>query len=93
MWATHTAGVRTLDQDRAESAGRARTALGLTLANQVAEGRAVEDLVVEEYRAATREHYKVTRRSDYSDAVDPSRAGDPAQGDVELISGARLGRM
>lgn len=56
MWAGHTSGVRTLDQDRAESADRARIALGLTLANQVVQGRDPDDLIVEEYRAATREH-------------------------------------
>lgn len=93
MWEAHTAGVRTLDQERVESSGRTRTALGLTLANQVADGRAPEDLIVEEYRAATREHHEVARLSDYSATADRAPDGDLARGDVELIRQVRLGRM
>lgn len=93
MWATHTAGVRTLDQERVESADRTRTALGLTLANQVAEGRAPEDLIVEEFRAATLEHNKITRLSDYSDTTDSPATSNLTLGDVEIIRQARPGRM
>lgn len=93
MWANHTAGVRTLDRDRIDSADRARTALGLTLANQVAEGRDPEDLIVEEFRAATLEHNKVSRLSDYSAPADSPASSDLTLGDVELIRQARLGRM
>ena len=93
MWATHTAGARTLDRERVESADRVRTALGLTLANQVAEGRAPEDLIVEEFRAATLEHNKVTRLADYGAALDSPTTCDLTPGDVEIIRQARLGRM
>lgn len=93
MWTNHTAGVRTLNQERVESADRRRTALGLTLANQVAEGRAPEDLIVEEFRAATLEHNKVTRLSDYSTSADSPATSDLTLGDVEMIRQVRLGRM
>ncbi|MGH3971883.1 MAG: hypothetical protein ACRDS9_00935 [Pseudonocardiaceae bacterium] len=93
MWATHTAGARILDRERVESAARARTALGLTLANQVAEGRDPEDLIVEEFRAATLEHNKVARLSDYGATTDSPGPSDLTLGDVEIIRRARLGRM
>lgn len=93
MWDNHAAGVRTLDQERVESADRARTALGLVLANQVADGRDPEDLIVEEFRAATLEHNKVSRLSDYSTPADSPAGSDLTLGDVEVIRQVRLGRM
>ncbi|MGH4002237.1 MAG: hypothetical protein ACRDTJ_32755, partial [Pseudonocardiaceae bacterium] len=83
MWDNHAAGARTLDEERVESADRVRTALGLTLANQVAAGRAPEELNVEEFRAATLEHHKVARLSDYSTPADSAVTSDLTRGDVE----------
>ena len=90
MWATHTAGVLTVDQERVKSAGQARTALGPTLANQVVEGRSPEDLVMEEYRLATREHRMA--RCAAGHGTDPSTA-DAAQPDIRLSRQPRLGSM
>lgn len=56
MWETATTAADVVAQERAESADRERTALALTLANQVAQGLDPDALVLEEYRTATREH-------------------------------------
>lgn len=62
MWPTQTHPVSAMELERAEDTERTLTALARILANQVAEGRAPDALILEEYRTADREHREATGR-------------------------------
>lgn len=62
MWPTKTNTVSAMELERAEDTKRTRTALAMILANQVAEGRAADALILEEYRTADREHREAIGR-------------------------------
>jgi len=78
MWAANSsATLRAVADEQEESAERARVALGLTLANQVARGCAPDELIVEEYRAAVLES-KAARSAHSYDTTPAAASSEPA---------------